>query len=172
MNISAGARRWGINRGLLNVWRGKAGLTSALPIISRPVLSGVFSGTLLVGWSFQRVGLQIKVATPAQNECVRGIDVADTVTRHLIDGELCCHGRMEPRMVVSLPLHPNGGYAFRRHGSYARLTSPGVRIARYYWPQGHMTFSSSVWLAHCCLSSATSGPSSALATGRRKASAS
>lgn len=39
------------------------------------------------------------------------------------------------------PLHPNGGCAFRRHGSYARLTSPGVRIARCYCPQGRTTFS-------------------------------
>jgi len=39
------------------------------------------------------------------------------------------------------PLHPNGGCAFRRHGSYARLTSPGVRIARCYCPQGRITFS-------------------------------
>lgn len=39
------------------------------------------------------------------------------------------------------PLHPNGGCAFRRHGSYARLTSPGVRIARCYCPQGRLTFS-------------------------------
>lgn len=28
VNISAVARRWGVNRGLLNVWRRKAGLTS------------------------------------------------------------------------------------------------------------------------------------------------
>ncbi|CCV09408.1 conserved hypothetical protein [Mesorhizobium metallidurans STM 2683] len=39
------------------------------------------------------------------------------------------------------PLHPHGGCAFRRHGSYARLTSPGVRIARWYCPEGRMTFS-------------------------------
>jgi hypothetical protein len=39
------------------------------------------------------------------------------------------------------PLHSNGSCSFRRHGSYARVTSPGVRIARYYCPQGHMTFS-------------------------------
>jgi hypothetical protein len=39
------------------------------------------------------------------------------------------------------PLHPRSGCSFRRHGSYARLTSPGVRIARWYCPQGRMTFS-------------------------------
>lgn len=39
------------------------------------------------------------------------------------------------------PLHPHGGCSLRRHGSYARLTSPGVRIARWYCPQGRTTFS-------------------------------
>jgi transposase len=31
VNISAVARRWGVNRGLLNVWRREAGLTSRRP---------------------------------------------------------------------------------------------------------------------------------------------
>lgn len=39
------------------------------------------------------------------------------------------------------PLHSRSGCSLRRHGSYARLTSPGVRIARWYCPQGRMTFS-------------------------------
>ncbi|MER9645292.1 hypothetical protein [Mesorhizobium sp. M0239] len=39
------------------------------------------------------------------------------------------------------PLHPHGGCSLRRHGSYTRLTSPGVRVARWYCPQGRMTFS-------------------------------
>jgi hypothetical protein len=39
------------------------------------------------------------------------------------------------------PIHPQGGCSLRRHGSYARLTSPGVRIARWYCPQGRRTFS-------------------------------
>ncbi len=39
------------------------------------------------------------------------------------------------------PLHPAGGCSFARHGSYARKTSPGVRIARWYCPQSHRTFS-------------------------------
>ncbi|WP_287306849.1 hypothetical protein [Mesorhizobium sp.] len=41
----------------------------------------------------------------------------------------------------SCPFHPDGGCSLQRHGSYARLTSPGVRIARWYCPQGRMTFS-------------------------------
>src|SRR4051812_1432250 len=39
------------------------------------------------------------------------------------------------------PLHPSGGCSFARHGSYPRLTPQGVRIARWYCPQGHRTFS-------------------------------
>lgn len=31
VNVSAVARRWGVNRGLLNVWRREAGLTSQRP---------------------------------------------------------------------------------------------------------------------------------------------
>ena len=39
------------------------------------------------------------------------------------------------------PLHPNGGCGFARHGTYERLSPPGTRIARWYCPQGHCTFS-------------------------------
>lgn len=39
------------------------------------------------------------------------------------------------------PLHPSGGCSFSRHGSYPRLTRPGLRIARWYCPEGHRTFS-------------------------------
>jgi hypothetical protein len=39
------------------------------------------------------------------------------------------------------PLHPSGGCSFARHGSYSRLTPRGMRIARWYCPQGHRTFS-------------------------------
>lgn len=39
------------------------------------------------------------------------------------------------------PLHPCGGCSFARHGSYARATPQGLRIARWYCPQGHQTFS-------------------------------
>ena len=39
------------------------------------------------------------------------------------------------------PLHPAGGCGFARHGSYARLTPPSLRIARWYCRQGHRTFS-------------------------------
>ena len=39
------------------------------------------------------------------------------------------------------PLHPGGGCGFARHGTYERLSPPGTRIARWYCPRGHRTFS-------------------------------
>jgi hypothetical protein len=39
------------------------------------------------------------------------------------------------------PLHPKGGCSFARHGSYPRVTPRGLRIARWYCPEGHRTFS-------------------------------
>src|SRR5699024_6781764 len=39
------------------------------------------------------------------------------------------------------PLHPSGGCSFARHGSYTRVTPKGMRIARWYCPEGHRTFS-------------------------------
>lgn len=39
------------------------------------------------------------------------------------------------------PLHPQGGCGFARHGSYPRISPPGTRIARWYCPTGHRTFS-------------------------------
>lgn len=39
------------------------------------------------------------------------------------------------------PLHPSGGCGMARHGSYARAKPSGVRVARWYCPQGHRTFS-------------------------------
>ena len=39
------------------------------------------------------------------------------------------------------PLHPRGGCGFARHGSYARRWRRGARIARWYCPTAHCTFS-------------------------------
>jgi len=39
------------------------------------------------------------------------------------------------------PLHPSDGCSFARHGSYARVTPRGLRIARWYCPEGRRTFS-------------------------------
>jgi hypothetical protein len=39
------------------------------------------------------------------------------------------------------PLHPEGGCSFTRHGTYPRVEPSGMRVARWYCPQGHQTFS-------------------------------
>jgi hypothetical protein len=39
------------------------------------------------------------------------------------------------------PSHPSGGCSYARHGSYTRLNPPGIRIARWYCPEGRRTFS-------------------------------
>lgn len=39
------------------------------------------------------------------------------------------------------PLHPAGGCGMARHGSYARAKPSGIRVARWYCPRGHRTFS-------------------------------
>jgi hypothetical protein len=39
------------------------------------------------------------------------------------------------------PLHPRGDCTFARHGTYERVHPPGTRIARWYCPQSHCTFS-------------------------------
>lgn len=39
------------------------------------------------------------------------------------------------------PLHPEGGCGFARHGTYRRQFPDGTKIARWYCPKGHTTFS-------------------------------
>jgi hypothetical protein len=39
------------------------------------------------------------------------------------------------------PLHAGGGCGLARHGTYVRKTPPGTKIARWYCPEGHCTFS-------------------------------
>ena len=39
------------------------------------------------------------------------------------------------------PNHPQGGCLMARHGSYPRKTPSGTRIARWYCPESHTTFS-------------------------------
>jgi hypothetical protein len=49
-----------------------------------------------------------------------------------------------PRLTDCLtqcPLHPRGGCGFASHGTYARKTPAGTRIARWYCREGHCTFS-------------------------------
>lgn len=51
------------------------------------------------------------------------------------------------------PRHPQGGCGFARHGTYARVHPPGTRIARWYCPAAHQTFS----LLPDCLAARWSG---------------
>jgi len=51
------------------------------------------------------------------------------------------------------PLHSKGGCGFARHGTYSRQTPEGTKIARWYCPDGHSTFS----LLPDCLSSRLPG---------------
>jgi hypothetical protein len=39
------------------------------------------------------------------------------------------------------PLHPDGSCGFKRNGTYKRSEPPGTRVARWYCPSGHTTFS-------------------------------
>ena len=43
--------------------------------------------------------------------------------------------------LAGCPQHPRGGCGFARHGTYPRQTPAGMRIARYYCPTAHQTFS-------------------------------
>jgi len=43
--------------------------------------------------------------------------------------------------LAACPRHARGGCGFVRHGTYPRRTPTGMRIARYYCPTAHETFS-------------------------------
>ena len=43
--------------------------------------------------------------------------------------------------LAACPRHPRGGCGFVRHGTYPRRPPAGMRIARYYCPTAHETFS-------------------------------
>ena len=43
--------------------------------------------------------------------------------------------------LATCPRHPRGGCGLVRHGTYPRRTPVGMRIARYYCPTAHETFS-------------------------------
>ena len=51
------------------------------------------------------------------------------------------------------PVHPNGGCSLARHGTYERVEPVGTRVARWYCPEGHITFS----LLPDCLAARDSG---------------
>ena len=43
--------------------------------------------------------------------------------------------------LVRCPHHPSGGCSLARHSTYVRKMPPGTRIARWYCPESHTTFS-------------------------------
>ncbi|WP_298234951.1 hypothetical protein [uncultured Azohydromonas sp.] len=68
---------------------------------------------------------------PVQLRFDTGLAGADYVNREL----------WRRAILPRCPLHPRGGCGLARHGSYARKRPAGTRIARWYCPQGHRTFS-------------------------------
>ena len=68
---------------------------------------------------------------PVQLRFETGLAGAEYVTREL----------WRRAILPRCPLHPRGGCSLARHGSYARKRPAGTRIARWYCPQGHCTFS-------------------------------
>lgn len=59
----------------------------------------------------------------------------------------------EDARLDTCPLHSKGGCGFASHGTYSRQTPEGTKIARWYCPKGHITFS----LLPDCLSSRLPG---------------
>ena len=53
-----------------------------------------------------------------------------------VSAEAWCAARLE-----RCPNHSQGGCSFARHGTYPRKTPVGTRIARWYCPESHTTFS-------------------------------
>lgn len=47
----------------------------------------------------------------------------------------------EGATLLSCPVHPSGGCGIRAHGSYRRKTPAGLRVARFYCAEGHVTIS-------------------------------
>ena len=59
----------------------------------------------------------------------------------LTDEDYVTYSGWEKASLPRCPLHPRGGCGFARHGTYRRLTPLGTRIARWYCPTAHTTFS-------------------------------
>lgn len=67
--------------------------------------------------------------------------------------EYVCQEAWKDAKLDSCPLHPEGGCGFSRNGTYKRKSPEGTKIARFYCPRGHKTFS----LLPDCLASRLSG---------------
>ena len=68
-------------------------------------------------------------------------------------GEYVRQRAWENARLDNCPLHGKGGCGFAGHGTYSRQTPQGTKIARWYCPDGHSTFS----LLPDCLSSRLPG---------------
>jgi hypothetical protein len=68
-------------------------------------------------------------------------------------GEYVRQRAWESARLGNCPLHGKGGCGFASHGTYSRQTPQGTKIARWYCPDGHSTFS----LLPDCLSSRLPG---------------
>lgn len=67
--------------------------------------------------------------------------------------EYVCRQAWKDAILDNCPLHPKGGCGFAGHGTYDRKFPQGTKIARWYCPEGHKTFS----LLPDCLSSRLPG---------------
>jgi hypothetical protein len=71
----------------------------------------------------------------------------------LTSGEYVTQKAWRQASLEVCPRHPRGGCGLARHGTYARVDPPGMRVARWYCPEAQETFS----LLPDCLSSRLSG---------------
>jgi len=78
-----------------------------------------------------REGRRQRGPVPVQLRLQSGYTSSDYVTLQL----------WRSASLTRCPLHPKGRCGFTRHGTYARVDPPGTRVARWYCPTGHCTFS-------------------------------
>jgi hypothetical protein len=73
----------------------------------------------------------------------RSWDVVVQIPLHTVSSAEAYVANQEWRYVrlEQCPLHPPGECSFARHGTYPRLVPEATRIARWYCPEGHRTFS-------------------------------
>jgi len=81
-----------------------------------------------------------KMGTPRVPPCVpRPVQLRHTCS---LSGEAYVARRAwRDASLAACPRHPRGGCGLVRHGTYGRRTPVGMRIARYYCPTAHETFS-------------------------------
>lgn len=78
----------------------------------------------------------------ARHGCSRaGQAVQLRLQKWLSSDEYVSERGWENATLKDCPAHPQGGCGFARHTPYPRVTPPGIRVARWYCPQAHQTFS-------------------------------